>query len=555
MGMDCVKVMNSLTTLSADDKKDSEKILDALTSHFIPQKHLLFERVKFGFANQTDRETIDQYVVRLRQLAESCEFESLRESLIRDRLVIGTRDSSTRDRLLRERPVPSLARCIEALRASELSRVHKEQFKDVVDPAHTIHASDKRRLKENRKGSGKHSRENTRSFNKSSKGNSKSSCKFCGTDHPLDRAKCPASGKTCHKCGKQGHFAVKCHIKMQMPGKGANKVNQTSGIHVESAEDADESDKSIFITERVGIVSRNVSRSTFMVPLTFHTKYSPTVKAQLDTGATCSAMSYSDLLNILQSGEVQFDPPGGKIRLYDGSMVTPLGSYTFTVSGSKCKIKFDILENAPWPIVDGETCIKQGWISLSVVQSVHSVNSKHYEPLTLDELVKEYEDVFTGLGCLPGEYHIKVDTNIAPVQDVPRHVPVPLKAKLKTKIEEMEKQGIIVKETGPTEWISSLVAVQKPGKLRVCIDPRDLNKAIKRPKYQMPTVDEVLPGLPKLRCLQCWMPKMVSIKLSSIRKAHFLPHSGPHLEDIAICECLKESAVHQKSISVVRMKH
>ena len=465
MGMDCVKVMNSLTTLSADDKKDSEKILDALTSHFMPQKHLLFERVKFGFANQTDRETIDQYVVRLRQLAESCEFESLRESLIRDRLVIGTRDSSTRERLLRERPVPNLARCIEALRASELSRVHKEQFKDVVDPAYTIHALDKRRL-------------------------------------TLDRAKCPASGKTCHKCGKQGHFAVKCHIKMQMPGKGANKVYQTSGIHVESAEDADESDNSIFITERVGIVSRNVSKSTFMVPLTFYTKYSPTVKAQLDTGVTCSAMSYSDLLNILQSGEVQLDPTGGKIRLYDGSMVTPLGSYTFTVSqnsGSKSKIKFDILENAPWPIVDGETCIKQGWISLSVVQSVHSVNSKHYEPLALDELVKEYEDVFTGLGCLPGEYHIKVDTNIAPVQHVPRRVPVPLKAKLKTKIEEMEKQGIIVKETGPTEWISSLEAVQKPGKLRVCIDPRDLNKAIKRPKYQMPTVDEVLPKLAKAK--------------------------------------------------------
>ena len=46
----------------------------------------------------------------------------------------------------------------------------------------------------------------------------------------------------------------------------------------------------------------------------------------------------------------------------------------------------------------------------------------------------------------------------------------------------MEKQGIIVKESQPTEWISSLVAVQKPGKLRVCIDPRDLNRAIKRPK-------------------------------------------------------------------------
>ena len=39
MGMDCVNVMNSPTTLSANDKKDSEKIFNALTSHFMPQKH------------------------------------------------------------------------------------------------------------------------------------------------------------------------------------------------------------------------------------------------------------------------------------------------------------------------------------------------------------------------------------------------------------------------------------------------------------------------------------------------------------------------------------
>ena len=106
--------------------------------------------------------------------------------------------------------------------------------------------------------------------------------------------------------------------------------------------------------------------------------------------------------------------------------------------------------------------------------------------------MKEYEDVFTGLSCLPGEYHIEVDTAIKPVQHAPRRVPVPLKSNLKEKIDEMEKQGIIVKETKPTGWISSLVAVQKPGKLRMWIDPLDLNRAIKRPKYQMPTVVEVL---------------------------------------------------------------
>ena len=51
MGLDCVKIMNNLTTLTVEDKGDPEKILTALGNHFMPQKQLLFERVKFGFAN------------------------------------------------------------------------------------------------------------------------------------------------------------------------------------------------------------------------------------------------------------------------------------------------------------------------------------------------------------------------------------------------------------------------------------------------------------------------------------------------------------------------
>ena len=229
--------------------------------------------------------------------------------------------------------MPGLARCIEALRASELSRIHKEQFKDTVDSPNTVHAAEKHHsANEKRKGNRGGSNGNLRGRNKSGKEKPSGLCKFCGTEHPYDRAKCPASGKTCHKCGKQGHFAVKCHVKRQSSSKPDNKVHQTSGAHQRFTEHSDEADDSIFILERVGLVSSNVTRSSFMVRFTFHIEYSPTVKTQLDTGATCSTMSYEDLLNILQLGQDQLDPPAGKIRIYDGSVVNPLGSYTFSVS-------------------------------------------------------------------------------------------------------------------------------------------------------------------------------------------------------------------------------
>ena len=44
-----------------------------------------------------------------------------------------------------------------------------------------------------------------------------------------------------------------------------------------------------------------------------------------------------------------------------------------------------------------------------------------------------------------------------------------------------------------TNWVSSIVVVEKPNSsLRICIDPRNLNKAIKRPHYAIPTTEEIL---------------------------------------------------------------
>lgn len=66
----------------------------------------------------------------------------------------------------------------------------------------------------------------------------------------------------------------------------------------------------------------------------------------------------------------------------------------------------------------------------------------------------------------------------------------------------MEFKGIIVqlKEGEPTAWVNSLVYRRKPnGQLRIYLDPKDLNKAIRREQYVIPTLDEVLPKLPSAK--------------------------------------------------------
>lgn len=56
----------------------------------------------------------------------------------------------------------------------------------------------------------------------------------------------------------------------------------------------------------------------------------------------------------------------------------------------------------------------------------------------------------------------------------------------------MEELGVIRKVTEPTDWVNSLTYVHKPnGKLRICLDPQDLNKAIQRVHHAVHTVDDV----------------------------------------------------------------
>ena len=64
----------------------------------------------------------------------------------------------------------------------------------------------------------------------------------------------------------------------------------------------------------------------------------------------------------------------------------------------------------------------------------------------------------------------------------------------------MEKLNVIEKIDEPTEWVNSMVTIIKPnGKLRICIDPHDLNKAVKMDYYPMRTVDEVITRMPNAK--------------------------------------------------------
>ena len=93
-------------------------------------------------------------------------------------------------------------------------------------------------------------------------------------------------------------------------------------------------------------------------------------------------------------------------------------------------------------------------------------------------IMKMSPNLFKGLGKMEPKHHMKI--------------PASLFEKIKEKLDNMEEAGMIRKIDDSTKWVNSMVVMEKPsGGLRICLDPRDLNKAIKRENSQLPTFEEI----------------------------------------------------------------
>ena len=111
---------------------------------------------------------------------------------------------------------------------------------------------------------------------------------------------------------------------------------------------------------------------------------------------------------------------------------------------------------------------------------------------SVEDLLRLYPNSFDRLGSLKGEYDIKVDPTVPPVQHARRKVPIESKAAIEEAIDYMVKQDILEPQIEPTPWVSSVTYPVKPtGEVRPCLDVRDLNKAIIRENHKPQTVEEI----------------------------------------------------------------
>ena len=120
-----------------------------------------------------------------------------------------------------------------------------------------------------------------------------------------------------------------------------------------------------------------------------------------------------------------------------------------------------------------------------------------------------YSDIFTGIGKFPRElYKFQLKENAKPARHAPRKVPIHIQDAFHEEISNLEQLGILELVKEVTEWVNSFVIMEKkvpfdssnshsPGhtvkrKLQICLDPRDLNKALEREPYYTHSIKEII---------------------------------------------------------------
>lgn len=204
-GIEARRVYNTFV-IEEDDKDKIDVLKDMFKNYCEPRKNLTYIRHVFNTRSQATHETFDTFVTDLKNKAQQCEFENLKDGLIRDRIVCGIKDETCRRRLLRESDL-TLAKAVDICRAHEVSAEQmktwdRNQPEGASADVHTVSRNVKH--KDTGNFQRKKSRNPSAPFHKQNQRaeGTPNNCRNCGQQHESVKGACPAQGKECYHCHK-----------------------------------------------------------------------------------------------------------------------------------------------------------------------------------------------------------------------------------------------------------------------------------------------------------------------------------------------------------------
>ena len=205
------------------------------------------------------------------------------------------------------------------------------------------------------------------------------------------------------------------------------------------------------------------------------------------------------------------------------------GIFTATVKYKQTVItdvEFVVLDGKGQALLGRDTALRMGVLQIvsSVSEAVNTDNRTVFD---------KYPDCFKGVGKLKSfQLEIPIDPDVDPVIQPMRRIPYSLRDKLSKKLDELLDLDIIERVEEPSSWVSPVVCVPKHSgeDIRLCVDMRQANTAVRRVRHPIPTIDELLHEMNSSTVFSkldiTWAYHQIELKPQSREITTFVTHKG-----------------------------
>lgn len=437
-----------------DDNDVYNIAIQKLDEFFNPKQNRYYERHLFRSIKQESDESFDKFLVRLRQQSAKCKFSSEEEQII-DQIIEKCLSSELRKKLLTLGDSVTLDRVISEANAFESIERQLSYFKSNTNV--------------------------NRIDNKSSKP-IPPACTRCGNpNHKAESTNCPAVNRPCKKCGFIGHFQALCRTRASkrknkqynhIPAKRTKTQDKNTTKNSESSNTKSSEIDYIFNVDEDSVVDCKIGGVNVEVLIDSGSKHN------IINDETWSHLKQNKVTvtNQVKSPNKTFMAYGSKEPL------TVLGAFdaNITVGTENQTATFYVVKHGSRNLLGKDTAIALNVLRIGL--GIHTVEAKVFPK-------------FKGV-----ELEITIDDSVKPVSQPYRRIPIPLETKVNAKIDELVKLDIIEPVNKPSPWVSPMVPILKSdGDLRICVDMRCANKAIKREQHPLPTMEQLIPKFRKAK--------------------------------------------------------
>ena len=492
--------------LTDDQLRDPKNVWDNFSRQIEPKENFRIHRLEFQRFKQSEHESVDDFYTRCKVKAMKCQFtgDNTHDERMIEVLISGIRYHEVQKKLLGKDETLRVPDALDVCRTHEASVAHMAQLSNIGSNSSVdaVRQSDQ--------------------------------CKRCGGYHPVKpKERCPAYGTKCKGCGKEGHWKMMCRgggrnnserqskykprprshsrSKGHYKQRGNYRSDRNSSVHTVHQKNFPDMSGRFESLSFDSINSRQLnnkdSRDELFAELDIKLKDRQgvhTLKVKVDSGAQGNILPLRTFRRMFPKDLDSKGFPKSNsttaqstiLTAYNGTSIPQYGSVRIRCRFEKSDwldMEFFVAESDGPVILGLPSSRNLKLITMNCAIQSDSTSSKKQKPIrNTEELQDLYPECFEGIGRFPGKFHITLKEGAQPVVQPARKYPIQLKDNIKEELDRMEILQVITKVTEPTDWVSSLAFSRKEnGRLRICLDPKDLNRAMKRTYHKTPTLEEI----------------------------------------------------------------